>query len=439
MKSDMMLVDGDQWRLFNLQAQCDVVKPFPRLESPARLLVHFGDAFTGLLRFEGQTKFARALIERQVRREGWIEGPSHIVIHRLFKTSGGGQAFYTAIPLDTWQQLLDWVRRQRDHCLVYPTGALLADVNMNQGRILRLGRRLLMFARDKHGLVFEDVYSATTGMDDLQLAAQTLGANIAELDRQADRQNRHRYEWLTAAEEDDDAIDTAIMDTLQQAGDVKIDRVMPRRFRTRQDSSGQDSLNQGALSSALPLALNRLGARESSNTGVEKVAWWSESMAPAVMTTIGVLAIGIGVAGTFAHQLAKGEWAQSETLMSDVRDKRTTIQQVQFDDYSNDLTELANFATRLNQGAPYTPTQVLDSVRSAAVRGLTIYRVHLESSRRSGYQLRVDGVSDGANSDAVRIFLSTLRGHGWRPVPLEPSASEPGSFSYRLEPESLDL
>ncbi|MFB4203947.1 hypothetical protein ACEZHJ_09105 [Arhodomonas sp. KWT2] len=428
MKTDVILVDGERWRWFGHRGETAVVDPYPRLHRPARVLVNFSGAFTGVLRFEGKTQFARALIDREVRREGWVDGPNHIVIHHLSRARDGGQAFYTAVPLEAWQRLLQWIRGENDHCLVYPAGALLADVREGEGRILHLDRCLLVFARGRDDLSFEDVYSATGEAEDQQLAARTLGANIAAFAAQSGHAGPLRPEWLTALAAPDDELETSLIERVQDAAGVPVRRTRSQRFRD----------GDGEVLSALPRAVNRLGAAASSNPVREKTAWWSESMAPAVLTAVGALAVGLGAAGQYTHGLAAQERESARTLKAAVQDRSARIREADFPDRSGTVAELSAFVGRLDRGAPYTPVQVLASIREAAGPGLTVYRVRLESSPRDGYRLRVDGTAGNEDGGAIRRFLATLRRDGWHPVPLKPASDAPGSFSYRLAPGSQD-
>lgn len=428
MKSDVILVDGEHWRWFGHRGETAAIEPYPHLRRPTRMLVNFPGAFTGVLRFEGKPQYARALIDREVRRQGWVDGPNHIVIHRLSRARDGGQAFYTAVPLEAWQRLFQWVRRENDHCLVYPAGTLLADVRGGEGRILHLDRRLLMFARGRDGLTFEDVYSATGALDDQQLAARTLGANMAAFAAQPGHGGQLRTEWLTTLAGPDDEREHALIERVQDTAGVPVQRTRPQRLR------GED----GPVVSALPHAVNRLGAGGSINPVREKAAWWSESMAPAVLTAVGALAIGLGAAGQYTHHLAAQERVRARALAAEVREKSATIQRADFRDRSDTVTKLASFVGRLDQGAPYTPVQVLASIRRAAGPGVTVYRIRLESGRREAYRLRVDGMAGNGDGEPMRRFLAALRRDGWQPLPLQPASDAPGSFSYRLAPVSQD-
>lgn len=422
MKSDTIVIQAGQWRLFDHHGSASVVQPYPRITAPTRVLIDFQNAFTGVLRFEGPAQYARAMIERHVRQEGWQDGPSHILIHGLSRLRSGGQAFFTAVDLEAWQKVMRWAARERDHCLIHPTGALLADVPRGQGRILRLGRRLLLFARTPSGFVYEDVYSATDALEDLRLSAQTLGGNISWNRDDSQGSQSLKLEWINVSAGEADDTDEALIEDIRDKAGAEIVRGSTQRF----------SSEQGVWYSSIPPTLARLGVAASANPVHERVGWWSESMSTAVLAALAALSLGLGAAGYYTHYLAADERDRAQALAAEVRDKRATIRETPFENRSDEIARLAGYVAKLGRGAPYAPTRVLASLRRAAGNRIRIHRVQLESSRRQGYELRVDGMELGPDNEALRRFLSKLRADGWRTIPLAPASGEPGGFSYRL-------
>lgn len=426
MNSDVILVSANEWLRLGHDGRAARVDPYPRLQRPTRVIIADENVQLGSLRFEGKTQFAHAIIERRLRQEGWSEGPNHVVIHHLEKNSQGGQAFYSAITLEAWQKLLQWVRREDDHCLIYPLGALLANVRRGRGRVLRLGRRFTMFYRVGHGFSFEDVYAAGRDADDMRLAVDTLGANVGSFLASAGVNAGLDVDWLAApASPQAPAGESEFTAQLQQdVAGVSVHAVPARHFS---DDTGEE------LVTSLPQGVKALGAMASANPTPDRLGWWSEAMAPAVIALIVALALGLGAAGFYAHNLATDKWTNATALMRQVDDQNEQIRQANFQDHSGEVAELAAFAERLNRGTRFAPTHVLKTLRSAIGEGVFIHRVYLESGRTGEYRLRVDGAAR-SDDDAMRKFLATLRSAGWQVAPLEPASNGPGSFSYRLEP-----
>ena len=428
MNSDTIVVTGDEWRWSGSDGRSVIVDPYPRLTTPTRVLVNFPDAHMGVIRFRGKKRFAQALIEREVRREGWLDGASHIAIHRLQTVTDGGQAFYSAVPLDEWQRFNAWIQQEKDHCLTYLPGEVLANANRHEARIMRLSRRLSFFFAGDNSLVYEDVYYATEALDDLELSVDAISKNARDSLEKARVKDPKAIEWVSAGSFGQDETEASLTQQLQQAMAISVTRAPFTAFST----NGQD------IHTALPQAVKRLPVSRAINPFHLKAAWWSESIAPAVLAATVTLTIGLALAGGYTHRLVDDARTRADTLMETVREQSSAIRQAEPVGESEAITQLLALLDELEQGGRYTPTRVFASLRDATEPAISIYRVNLESKRRSGYELRIDGRVALSESEAMRRFLMRLRQDGWQLNALDPASDQPGSFSYQLAPERAD-
>ncbi|WP_435101177.1 hypothetical protein [Arhodomonas sp. AD133] len=429
MTSDTILTATGRWRLLGRDGHLRSIPPYGRVDRSVRVITDFEDAHIGVLRFEGKPQYARAIIERHVRDAGWVEGPSHVIIHRLNRHHGGGQAFFTAVTLAVWQRTLDWARLQRRHCLILPLGALLAGPGGPRARILHLGPRLRCFADTDQGMRFEDVFAGGGGTDAQRRAARTLGTSLAAL-KPAGNDTAATFphiEWL-AADTDSPAREEALADEVRAVAGATVTVSAARPFRDPEGSHGDDGIH-----SALPAHVERLGAGAAVNPIVERIAWWSEAWAMPVVAGVAALALGLAVAGHYARTLADDEVARARALDDRIAQRESALEAARRPDADDRLRRVSEFVTALARGIAYSPAVVLRDVRDAAAPPLAIHRVRIKRDRQGRYHLRVDGIDRSRDaSAAVRAFLTALRRRGWQSQPLEPASSAPGSFSYRL-------
>jgi len=427
---DVIVVTSEGWHWYGADGRSRPIDPFPNLKAPTRLMVAFDNAYIGVMRFEGQAQYAAAFIERQVRQEGWLEGVSHVVLHHLDRVHGGGIAFYTAVRLDAWQQFHDWASRQRDHCLVYPLGALLADIKEGQCRVVRSGCQLRFLARTSEGLFTQDAVAASADLDDIAVAAETLGGDLA---RQLGADEAPAVEWIaldSASAEDEDWIAQRMA---QRAGVA----VSCAPLASYQGLEGQ-------VLTALPVCVHQLATREAINKPVDKLAWWQETLAVAAAVAVSALALVFAGMGEYWRQAASEERAQAQGQLQQLRQLRSQFQKTELRAQRKALRAADEFVGPMVDRAPFAPARLLGDVEAARSEGLRIHRVLLDGgnnepgedggqgSDEDGYYVIVDGQNLAGGRDAMRQFLKNLRAQGWRIQPLEPAANAPGSFSYEL-------
>ncbi len=424
MKTDLVLATPDDWRVLTADGRTRPVTPYADRDRPTRVVAAFPEEHTGVLRFEGSTQYASAIIERQVRQEGWLEGVGHIVIHSLRRSRGGGVAFYTAVALDEWQRMQDWASRQKDHCLLYPAGTLLAGVAEGSMRVLRINRRLRVVLRSSEGLHTADAFSASLEPEDLRIAVNTLASDVA---RWLDAESGPSVEWITAGaatRELDDALANAFGE--QIGAQVS---VLPVECFEEGDAQWW---------SALPAAMARIGPLMAVNPGREKLAWIPEAFAPQLAAAVAVIAVALGAVGEVMKRSAAQENAQAEAVIANTLETRSRYNAVELDEAHERLEKAHAFLERFHESVPFSPGRSLSDIRRAAGDHLLIQRVELEP-HDDDYRLLVDGrlpdsASQTAQMRAMRHFLASLHEDGWRTEAIDPSHPGAGSFSFRLRP-----
>ena len=429
MRSDCLLVTAEGWRWLGADGRAQWVEPFPTIKSPTSVLVAFENAYTGVMRFEGQAQYAAAFIERQVRQEGWLEGVGHVVLHRLERSHGGGLAFYTAVRLDAWQQIQSWAGQQSDHCLVYPANALLGGVEEGACRVLRIGRHLRFLVRNAEGLFTQDAVGASADPDDMMVAADTLGGDLM---RQVNTASLGSVEWIAAAADGRDG-EQRIADAMAERAGVGISLAPLASYADDQ----QETL------SAVPNCLRQLGVSAAVNRPMDKLAWWQEAAAAPVAAAILVLALALGGAGEYWRQVASGERDQAEAYLADARELRGEFEDTDLAEDRKALRAASEFIGPMVERAPFVPGRLLEDIQAARSGDLRIHRVLLQGGQSKdakdakdekggSYSVIVDGRSLQGQRDAMRQFLKNLRSQGWQTTPLKPGSDRPGSFSYRL-------
>lgn len=426
MRPDCLVVSAEGWRRLGADGRAQWLEPFPNIKSPTRVLVAFENAYTGVMRFEGQSQYAAAFIERQVRQEGWLEGVGHVVVHRLERSHGGGLAFYTAVRLDAWQQIQGWAGQQSDHCLVYPADALLADVDEGQCRVLRMGRHLRFVARTTEGLFTQDAVGASEDPDDMVIAAETLGDDLM---RQVNTESLLSVEWIAAAADG--------RQSEQRMADAMAERAVVSISLVGLASYGGD---QQETLSAVPGCLRRLGVSAAVNSPTDKLAWWHEAAAAPVAAAILALALGLGGIGESWRQMASGERDQAREYLAQTRELRAALEDTDLAEDRKALRAASDFIGPMVERAPFAPGRLLDDIEAARSRGLQIHRVLLqggpdddaEGESEESYHVIVDGRNRQGRRTAMRQFLKNLRSQGWQTTALKPASDAPGSFSYRL-------
>jgi hypothetical protein len=418
----IILAAPEGWYRFGPEGGVDPIAPFPELEQPARVVVVFEEPHIDTLRFQGKPQYAPAIIERQIRQEGWIESSAHVEVHALSRVKGGGVAFYTAVELDSWQRVTEWARAQRHHCLIYPSASLLAHCRRGQGRALRVGRQIRVFARAANGLVTEEAYCPSDDPEDLRFAVFSLGDELAE------RLGSHgggglALEWIAAQTSDVDT-EQALCDALAERSGLSVSLV------TMSDC-GRDGDSEVT---GLPDVVSRLPVRASANTALEKAAWWPEALAVPALASMLLLAGILGGLGWYFNDRAAAKRAEAQEVVAELRRRQSEFESVPIAERHQQLQDVGSLISAFERTARYAPEPLLEDLREASGEELLVQRVMLEKAADNKYHLRVDGRDRSSDNLATRRFLTTLQSRGWDTTPLEPAADQPGSLSYRLTP-----
>ena len=414
---NLILVTREGWRQLRGGVLTDIAA-FPVLDAPAIVVTDFDEAHMGSYRFDGgKPAYAAALIEKRARAEGLTDGAAHVVVHRVQTVRKGLQTFHTVVPLETWQRMLQWSSQQRDHCIVLPLGALLAGrVGAGHARIVRAGRTLHFFGQSKAGLHHVSANALGRSDDDLQAAVRVLvGVARPEIAKGIE----HPVEWgsLLAA---DAAQDARLVEQWTSLADVPAELLA--------------SVPAGAGASALPVLVDRAGARAAVNPPVARLAWWSERLVAGVATVTGILALGMAALGFYAQGEAREERASTADSRREAAALEARVTAVNAADIPEGFAPVADLARKLGDGARYDPVPMLALLRDAAGPGIRIQRLRLDggvgASTERGFQ--VDGVSEGGGVGAIGRLLASLRAAGWTALPVNSLDAAPGAFSYRL-------
>lgn len=415
--ADVILAAGDSWSLLDRDGRTRSIAPLARLTRPALVVMSFPGAVVGQLRYEGKSSFARPMVERHVRSEGWIDGPSHVVIHSSRRLPDGAQVLFTAIPLEEWQDGTQWAARQPDHCLIVLPGQLLAE--RGGRRVVRHGRHLMAFAATPDGLVYEDVFAGGEAHRDLVEAAERLGRVLG--DHAAVASSSGAWEWLPldrAGVEDESELVTAMRTT--SALQVEL---APGAFG---DQGSQ------VVFDALPRRLERQPLRGMAGPWPQRLAWLAEQKAPMVMALLLVLVGGLLAGGWQIGQSASETRQQIASQQAELQRLRAGLGTNGAEPDWQQLESAARFVQRLEPGIHYAPLPVIEQIRAALPDDLSIHRIGLEHARGT-YRLRVDGAARNAERGrTINRFVGNLRQQGWEVRSLDPASPGRGSFSYQL-------
>lgn len=111
-------LDGQQWliegtKVISIESLADV-------SGPKVVLSDFGHALTGMETVHSGKSYAPAIIEKQLRDHGDMEGASEVLVLSSRKTASALDVFYAAIPIQKYSDYLNSIKSQNDHCLYVP-------------------------------------------------------------------------------------------------------------------------------------------------------------------------------------------------------------------------------------------------------------------------------------------------------------------------------
>lgn len=412
----------DAWlRLAN--GALEPLAEYPTLSAPTRLIDELPGAVSGLATLDGKPEHTASLIERQVRRDGLVDGESHVVVHRLIRAPGGVQALYTAVPADSWQRLLGWAEGQKNHCLVTPLLSLACrSLRSGTAIVLRAGRRLVFLSQTGDRLRHAEVMAYSEQEDDLCVAARSLGERAATRSRAPEAD---QVQWLPLLSSGVD--EARVAADFQYASRLGVTLAPLTRLR------GADGVE---ASSALPALAERWSAADAVNPAASRALYAAERTMPAAAAAsatvaAGLFAVAVGLffqAGTLSAQ------ADSLTAAAKVRLEAATAAVAQ--PLPAAYPTLREFAARLTHiEAELNPHSLLSLLGRLAGRDIRVLRVRLERNPGKASAVLLDAALEPGHGKeaALARFITELRRAGFDVEPSDNGDGRlPGYFGYRL-------
>ncbi len=123
-KSTPMIHLGEQWWLLN-ENRLSAIEPEQNFSKTHFIISDFNNAIHGLETISGPVEHAKALVEKQLRDAGLLDGPGKILIHDTRKIGDAISVVFTAVPTELYADYFEKIVTQKDHCLVIPLMAVL--------------------------------------------------------------------------------------------------------------------------------------------------------------------------------------------------------------------------------------------------------------------------------------------------------------------------
>lgn len=119
--------DGQMWLLNGKVAT--KISSLDKVKGPKVVLSDLGKALTGIETVNASKSYAPAIIEKQLRDRGDMEGASQVLILNSKKKAGATDIFYAALPIGDFSSYMEVAKGQNDHCLYIPVwNAMLRGV-----------------------------------------------------------------------------------------------------------------------------------------------------------------------------------------------------------------------------------------------------------------------------------------------------------------------
>lgn len=424
MKQALVLhVTDEGWRALPPGAPWFELSPWSRLEQPAVVVLDLEQSHTDVWRFEGKPEYAAALIEKRVRTEGLVDGAAHIVLHKVQAFPGGFQAFFSAMPLDVWQQASSWAAAQQDHCVLLHAAALLADGLPNGGARALVGvRGWSALVQAPSGLAY---YTARVvgraSADDAYLgAARLLASQWGTLGSGVDRMQ------VGVLGLDDSVQPAALVQALAQASGLaaRADRV---------DVFQPAAAAQAVWQSSMPTLALSASRRHVLNPGLAKLAWQAESWVGRLTVVVAVVAATLMGAAWYAQVQTQELRAQSLRWSQDTMQVEQRLSQLGQTTPTPVLVETAEFARKLDEGRALDPMRLLSDLQRLTTPEVRVQRLRLEPlANGQGKAFRVEGQAALTDSSAVMRWVLAMEKGGWRLRAIDPSDAAPGAWAYEV-------
>jgi len=417
------------------------VAAYPKYANALAVIETFEDSPSGVVRLQGKSEHAAALIERNVRAQGLVDGESRILIHRQRTTAGAMEVFFTAVPLPVWQAVSEWSQQQRDHCMIIPLAAIASSgIVQGQGRVIRCGANLIYFADTKDGYYYASVAAYSNAADDVDIAVRALAQQAADSHRGAAGGQSNEGDatlaalhvfWcpLYADAVDDERARRLFVEVSNcRLEDCSQGTLLPLDFDGR-------AAMAGAQKTALPYLMKSVGIRNAANTGWQRFAALAESSVPVSAAVTAVFAAGLIAVGVYQHTAAAALNASTNAKNERSIQQEQTSRQIDAKQPPEGYEATQAFVNALGGSITgYNPNEVTTAIRRAAGAEIRILRVRMENIPGKPLSILFDGALRAkVDASAITSFLLALRRAGYIVTPLDPAdGGQTGNFTYRM-------
>ncbi len=433
---------GDRW-LAQDSDYIQVVSPFPKLSSAISVVETFGDSPSGVMRLQGKTAHAEALVERKIRAEGLVDGESRVLIHHQRTVAGAMEVLFTAVPLPIWQTISGWTQQQRDHCVLLPIAALAcAGIKEGQGRVIRYGANLVYFANTSDGFIYASVTAYSDAEEDVEIAVRSLAEQAA-----GNARGTGTRAFAGSAEKSKAQSIKVFWCPLYADGeeDQRMQQLFVQIAKCDLEDCSQGALNQvdaegnavseQKLKTALPQLLKRANLRTSANTGSQRLVAFAEAWAPLSTVLVGACAAALFAYGGYNHTI--GAQMNSNAALQNAKSAKSEemVRQLDAKQAPTEYENVQKFVNTLQAGVTgYNPAAVVADIGNAAGREIRILRIRLENISNKPLSMVFDGaLRPGVDGSAITTFLLQLRRTGYVVTSMDPAdGGQSGNFTYRL-------
>ncbi|MDX1351749.1 MAG: hypothetical protein R3254_01965, partial [Thiomicrorhabdus sp.] len=119
-------LDNQYWLLEGKKAS--LIDSIETLSGPKVVLSDFNNALTGIETVHQGSSYAAAIIEKQLRSRGDMEGASQVLVLQQQKAASAQHVFYAAIPINEYAGYLETIKNESDHCLYVPLWSAMLKV-----------------------------------------------------------------------------------------------------------------------------------------------------------------------------------------------------------------------------------------------------------------------------------------------------------------------
>lgn len=295
-------LDGQKWLVEGGKAI--LVESLAFINGPKIVLSDFNHALTGIETVHSGKAYASAIIEKQLRDRGDMEGASEVLILDSHKTASALDVFYAAIPIQEYSKYLDIAKAQKDHCLYIPLW----------NAMLRSADKLISVVVFQHGDVLEVVVadggvpvhsirvsSSSYGGQDWDSALSYLATELNQLE--ADKAFQiDSIQWLSWRS--DDAL-IGLAKSFESLANRQV--VVPEKKAIEEDGTSFES-NASIL-------FNNLAASDAIKGDSGKYLFYSEQLLPWVAGVALAISAGAFLAGFNWHKSAQDYVDSTKSLL----------------------------------------------------------------------------------------------------------------------------